>query len=331
MTNRDRLHALHNRKPVDRLPMLEWAIWWDLTLNRWYDEGLPRDIEFWRIGPSLGMDYHRQFWIVPRADNCPGPEHHGGAIIKNEAEYEALLPCLFPKDAVTRYSDEFARLKPAHDSGELIIWLTLEGWFWFPRVLFGIEAHLYSFYDYPQLYHRMAEDLLEYNLRLIDEFCAYQMPDFISVTEDLSYNHGPMISKALFDEFMLPYYKRFTAECKKRGIKVFMDSDGDIMPIIPWLIDAGVNGIYPLERMAGVDVARIRQQYPQFLMMGGFDKTVMHKGEAAMRSEFERLLPVMKSGGYLPAVDHQTPPDVSLETYRVYVKLLAEYVRRAAE
>ena len=49
---------------------------------------------------------------------------------------------------------------------------------------------------------------------------------------------------------------------------------------------------------------------------------VMKHGEEAMRAEFERILPAIKSGRYIPSVDHQTPPDVSVENYRVYVRLL---------
>lgn len=60
-------------------------------------------------------------------------------------------------------------------------------------------------------------------------------------------------------------------------------------------------------------------------MIGGYDKTIMHLGEEAMRREFERLLPAMRSGRYIPGVDHQTPPDVSLDTYKTYVRLLKEY------
>ncbi len=52
---------------------------------------------------------------------------------------------------------------------------------------------------------------------------------------------------------------------------------------------------------------------------------VMSRGEAAMRAEFERLLPLMRQGGFIPSVDHQTPPGVSLENYRIYLKLLKEY------
>ena len=56
----------------------------------------------------------------------------------------------------------------------------------------------------------------------------------------------------------------------------------------------------------------------------------MNKGENEMRAEFERLLPTMKSGGFIPSVDHQTPPGVSLSNYRVYLKLLNEYCAKAA-
>jgi len=44
-----------------------------------------------------------------------------------------------------------------------------------------------------------------------------------------------------------------------------------------------------------------------------------------MRAEFERLLPLMRSGGFIPSVDHQTPPHVTLDEYRLYRRLLNEY------
>ena len=62
-------------------------------------------------------------------------------------------------------------------------------------------------------------------------------------------------------------------------------------------------------------------------MVGHYDKMVMNKGEAAMRAEFERIAPLMKTGGFVPSVDHQTPPGVSMAEYRTYLRLLAEYVK----
>jgi hypothetical protein len=51
----------------------------------------------------------------------------------------------------------------------------------------------------------------------------------------------------------------------------------------------------------------------------------MNLGEAAMRAEFERLTLLMKSDAFIPRVDHQTPPGVSLQHYRDYLRLLQEY------
>jgi len=72
-----------------------------------------------------------------------------------------------------------------------------------------------------------------------------------------------------------------------------------------------------------------RRRRPRLLMVGHFDKMTMNRGEAAMRAEFERLAPLMRTGGFIPSVDHQTPPGVSLEEYRVYLRLLERYSGRA--
>ena len=42
-------------------------------------------------------------------------------------------------------------------------------------------------------------------------------------------------------------------------------------------------------------------------------------------AEFERLKPIIKAGGFIPSVDHQTPPSVPLENYRIFLKLFNEY------
>jgi uroporphyrinogen-III decarboxylase len=63
--------------------------------------------------------------------------------------------------------------------------------------------------------------------------------------------------------------------------------------------------------------------------IGAFDKMVMNKGEAAIRAEFERLLPTAASGGFIISVDHQTPPGVALEDYRLYLRLYREYAEKA--
>ena len=327
MKNRERfLAVLNNKMPDDRLPMMEWASWWDKTVSSWYSEGLNHTQGLFE---QLGLDIHRQFWLGGKTPDCPTEASHGAGILKTAGEYDALKDRLYAFTPVENAVSQLKNLKPLHDGNEIAVWLTFEGFFWWPRTLFGIEAHLFSFYDEPELYHRMCEDLLDWQLKALELFCAVLTPDFMTIAEDMSYNHGPMLSKETFYEFCAPYYRRLVPELKKRGIKVFVDTDGDVTPMIPWLLDVGVEGVLPLERQAGVDVFSIKRQYPGFLQIGAFDKTVMHKGEQAMRAEFERVLPAMRLGGYIPSVDHQTPPDVSLENYRIYVRLLKEYCEKA--
>ena len=330
MTNRERFLAALNGTPTERLPMIEWAGWWDKTISNWETQGFPlnagRDegYHFW------GLDLHDQHWISPQSPDCPKPAGHGKGIMETEADYEKLLPFLYQDTSIDRMVEWMKRMKPRHESGESVIWWTFEGFFWYPRTLLGIEPHLYAFYDQPELMHRINQDLLAFNLKALEAAVSVFSPDFMTIAEDMSYNKGPMLSKSRFDEFVAPYYKQLVPELKKYGIRVLVDTDGDVEPIIPWFAECGIQGVIPLERQSHVDVARIRQNHPEWLMIGGYDKTIMHLGEEAMRKEFERLLPTMKKGRYIPAVDHQTPPDVSLENYRIYMRLLAEYTRRAA-
>jgi hypothetical protein len=326
MTPRERfLSILNFEKPDDRLPMVEWAAWRAKTLDRWKQEGLPRGITWDGSLEHFGLD--KLVCISAR----PGPVSHRGGLITDEASYEAIRPYLYTDSIIENVKKSAADLKPRHDRGEVIIRLWLDGFFWFPRTLFGIEAHLYAFYDQPELMHRMNRELAEFNVRVVEQLFPVFKPDMVGFAEDMSYNHGPMLSYELFKEFLTPYYQQVIPHIKKYGVKPLVDSDGDITSMIPWMKEAGIGGAYPLERQAGVDIKVVRRDYPDFLMLGAYDKMVMPRGEAAIREEFDRILPVMKSGGYIPSVDHQTPPGVSLENYQTYTRLFREYAEKAAE
>ena len=330
MTNRERFINIFNFKPVDRVPVMEWAVWWrDKTIKRWEEEGLPVGLSRNDIYKYFDLDDHYQYGFSMRRPGFPAAAHHGAGVINDERNYDEVKKFLFPENAVSCNSEYLKSLSVRHDKGEFPLWFAIDGYFWHPRNMFGIENHLYSFYDQPELYNRICSDAVDFQIRTIEQYCEYMTPDYISIAEDMSYNHGPMLSKQMFDEFLAPHYKRIVPVLKQRGIKVFVDTDGDVTPLIPWLLEVGIDGIFPLERQAGVDVAKIREDYPDLLMIGGYDKLIMKNGEAAMRAEFERLLPVMKKGGYIASVDHQTPPDVSLENYKIFVKLFKEYSVKA--
>lgn len=318
--------ALSFSRDPDRLPAVEWASWWDKTILEWKTEGLPNELtENDDICAFMGLDKLHQFWFQTKEDACPLPVYHGGPIISDEKGYEEIRKYLFTDTLLDKAYNDIRRFTANPGNEDSAVWYTLEGFFWFPRTILGIENHLFAFYDQPELMLRINSDLCAFNRKLIDVLYSLIEPEFMTFAEDLSYNLGPMLSKEQYDEFILPFYRELTPLIKNRGSRVFIDTDGFVEPLIPWFLEGGVEGILPLERMAGVDVNRIRQNFPRLLMIGGFDKTVMHLGEDAMRAEFERLLPAIISGGYIPGVDHQTPPGVTLKNYRIYMKLLYEF------
>ena len=323
--------ALYFEPPTGRIPMIEWASWWDQTWNRWKGEGLPEQLDVSQSVEYFGLDPMTCLAAPVRTEGCPHEPFHGAGIIKNAEQYEQIRPYILQDSGIEWLRYSMTEHKARHMDGTLIIRQWMDGFFWFPRTLLGIENHLFAFYDQPELLHRINRDLLEFHLKTIERTYDVLVPDFVGFAEDMSYNHGPMLSEELFDEFLLPYYRRLIPEIKNSGSRVLGDSDGDITQMIPWLLRAGIEGVYPLERQAGVDIVQIREAYPNFLMLGGYDKMVMSRGEGAMRAEFERILPAMRSGGYIPSVDHQTPPEVSLENYRIYLRLFAEYAQKAAE
>lgn len=326
MTSSERLGNLIRGKPIDRLPVIEWAPWWNLTAERWVREGVPQEkTGYYELHKYFGLDPCMQTHLWFKSAALPPPPHHGAGIIRDRDDYKAIKKYLYiqPGHNIT---DEYIKwLENSRKNDDAVHFFTVEGFFWYPRTLFGIEPHMYSFFDYPELLKEICEDYSEWLIRAFQYAAETFRFDFMSFAEDMSYNNGPMLSKACFDEFLAPYYKRVIPELKKIGVPVFIDSDGDITMAVDWYAETGADGMFPLERQAGVDVGIYIKKQPQMTFLGHFDKMCMKFGEKAMRAEFERILPSAKAGKVIISVDHQTPPDVSLENYKTYVRLFKEY------
>lgn len=319
-------------KQTDRMPIIENSLWWDLTVHRWASEGLPmgknyayamRDVV--AIQEYFGLDLLAHWWVRPYTERTPFAKTVGAGMgaVDEESYEKLLLPTLYPEP---RMEEDFIRMvRKLKGEGKLILELILDGAFWEPREYMGIEAHLYSFYDQPTLYQRMLSDMKEWQKKAV-EYAMNTLPfDYVTFAEDMSYNNGPMLGKEHFDEFLAPYYREMVPLLNGYGLPVLIDSDGDISEAIAWFNEVGAVGYHPLEKQAGVDVNVLRKRYPNTAFIGNFNKMIMNGGEKALRAEFERLDPSIRGGRYILSVDHQTPPSVSLENYRTYVRLLKEY------
>ncbi len=328
MNHVERFRAVMNFQPFDRLPQIEWAPYWDLTIARWQNEGLPDAADAFGIRRDFGLDPYLQVRMGAVNHRAPRTDGPGHPFVRNVDDYRAVRPIILEAHEAT--VDSLAAWRKRQDEGEVVIWISLDGFFWCPRTLLGIEPHLYAFYDHPELMHMINQDLADMHVRILRRLAGVCKPTFMTFAEDMSYNNGPMLSEAIFDEFLAPYYRQVVPVLKEMGTTIIVDSDGDVTQLMPWLLKVGCDGVLPLERQAGVDGALLRRNHPRLAMIGHYDKMVMPLGERAMRAEFDRLLPLARGGGFIFSVDHQTPPGVSLQQYRTYLQLLHEYSIRAA-
>jgi len=153
--------------------------------------------------------------------------------------------------------------------------------------------------------------------------------DAVYLWEDMAYRNGPMISPAMFRTFMSPYYRRVIDCGRALGIEVFeVDTDGDCSLLIPLFLDAGVNMLLPFEVQAGMDIREVRARYGRRLIIeGGLDKRALARGQDAIRAEVDAKVPaLLRDGGFIPAIDHLVPPDVSLADFEFYLRYLRDVV-----
>ena len=198
------------------------------------------------------------------------------------------------------------------------------------RDLVGFERLNYLFYDDPILITMMMDDRAELIIQMLERILDKTTIDWFCFWEDMAYKNGSMISPDMFRKFMMPRYRLITDYLHKRGIDlIFVDSDGDISQLIPLWLECGVNGMWPFEVQAGMDVLMLRKEYGRdLLLIGGLDKRELAKGKKEIEQEIiKKVPPLIKDGGYIPRPDHSIPPDVSYDNYKYFM----EYLRKVIE
>jgi uroporphyrinogen decarboxylase len=153
----------------------------------------------------------------------------------------------------------------------------------------------------------------------------------LMVHEDFAGKSGPLVGPRQVHQFIAPYYRRVWNLLRSRGARLFwIDSDGDIAPILPALVDAGINVIFPVEPVGGMDIVRLREQYgTRLAFIGGLDKHVLRRSQAEIAAELEyKIPPMVRSGGCMLGLDHRIPNATPLANYRFYIQKAWEILDR---
>jgi hypothetical protein len=358
MNNRERFLAAMQFQKTERPCHMEHGFW-DETYARWSHEGLPKEVvlpELFFRSPLNDMfgyfDVSKIAYVMVEQYYIPAFEEvtisrtqtdrvfrssrgvllreKKGSVsvpqfleypIKSRADYDALRPRL-TSSPEKRYRDDWAeQMRFIRGQERDIVATHMEGFFGYPRELLGVEHLLTMYYDDPGLMHTMINDHLELLMALYEPVIRDVRPDFAFIWEDMCYKNGPLVSPRIFREFMLPAYQKLTHFIKQLGVRnIIVDSDGNIERLIPLWLEGGVTGLLPFEVKCGLDVNRIRQQYPHLQIVGGVEKHCLEHGKAEIDAELQRVLPgMLAQGGYVVSLDHWVHDGIPMENFQYYV------------
>ncbi|MGQ9730571.1 MAG: uroporphyrinogen decarboxylase family protein [Candidatus Zipacnadales bacterium] len=363
MTHRERFIECALGKPVDRPPF--WLFWspWSRTWARWEKEGKPPEVSDHRsfmqpdsppatlpvnLGPCPPLprqvleedeDYivHTDSWGIVRRDY-----KHG------ESMAQFLKFPVADWDDWRRFKDE--RLDPNHPARLAGPWRE-QGQQWmaagvpiqlgyFPdctvfgavRWLLGDEEGLLAFYTDPELVHEIMGQMTDIFITVFNEVAKHVRVDVIHIWEDMCGRQGPLISPHHWQEFIGPCYRRIKEFAVDHDIPLLsVDTDGKPDDIVPPMMEAGVNYLWPNEVAAGCDVNDYRRRFPELALMGGIDKRALAQGPEAIEAELDRIWPAVKLGRYIPDLDHLVPDDVSWPNYYHYCVSLKQRVYAMAK
>ena len=239
-----------------------------------------------------------------------------------------------------RFDPSDPRRKPRDWSGELIehynnsdgpVGLRID---WGPGrgikngYMMGMDRFLEMLTAEPGLIADMFQFWADFVIETARDFLENIRFDFAFFNEDgMGFKNSTMVSPETYRRIWAPPMRKVTDFLRGRGVEVIgYLTSGNIRPLIPALLELGVNLHMPLECAAGLDARRLRGEFGRdLLMIGNISRQSLMDGPAAVEKEFrEKVPPLMESGGYIPAVDDLIMPDVPCASYRRYAELVGE-------
>ncbi|HQK93501.1 MAG TPA: uroporphyrinogen decarboxylase family protein [Armatimonadota bacterium] len=142
--------------------------------------------------------------------------------------------------------------------------------------------------------------------------------DLFLVLSDLGGQHGPLISRTMFREFVAPYLKEMADTIHSLGAKVLYHSCGNIRAFVPDLVDLGVDVLDPIQPTGPeMEPESLASEWGgRICFHGGIDvqHVLPHGTPEEVRAQVRRYCEVLGSrGGYILAPAHLFQPDIPPE------------------
>lgn len=294
MTSKERIKAVFDNRTPDRPPVFDLlandalvsylsgkqaGVGDELTVYQAYGEGL--------------IDATRQRIFVPLEQGSKTLED--GRILHSHRWTQWLEPMDFVsvEDAVEDLKSKIHKLDKKADSEiseQNHKWLTEYNYLSeqiTPCVLIGntmLKIGLMSLYetygweiysliqaDHPELVEEYFEKTTIQSIRSI-ELMEYPKEMLAVITcMDIAGKNGPLVSPAFLKNSFFSRLKRIVDAYHNKGLPFIFHSDGNLTPVMDELVNCGIDGLNPIDVAGGMDVKKIREPYPDLILVGGVD------------------------------------------------------------
>ncbi len=199
--------------------------------------------------------------------------------------------------------------------------------FWHDAIdLLGMENLLLKMYDAPAIVDAVLTHCVDFyaevSRRIFEE--AADVIDIFFIGNDFGTQRGPQIGEAQFRRFVLPHLKRLIDLGHRYNLKVLLHCCGGFAPLIPAMIEAGLDGLQALQpNCRGMDPVVLKREFGDAItLMGAINTQLLIEGTPEQaRAETRRVLEIMMpGGGYVACPSHdyileETPVENLLAVY----------------
>jgi uroporphyrinogen decarboxylase len=241
---------------------------------------------------------------------------------------EQILGYPFPvfRDALEEQKSHVERIHAADRAAvghmEVTIWETS----WYMR---GMENLMCDMMSGDPMAEALLDRVTDISVKRAESF-ARAGADALFLGDDVGMQHTIMMSEGLYDEWLKPRLKKVidAARAIKPDILVFYHSCGHVTELIPYLIEAGVDVLNPVQPEC-MDFAEIHRRFGDALSFHGTigTQSVMPFGtpEEVRRKVFENLDIAGEQGGLYVCPTHLLEPEVPVENVVAYVQACIDY------
>jgi uroporphyrinogen decarboxylase len=165
--------------------------------------------------------------------------------------------------------------------------------------LFGIEEFMVNLHERPAIVRAALERICgfyyEANERFFD--AAGDLVDGSFTGNDFGTQRDLMVSPEQLEGFIFPWFRKFTAQAKRRGYQVLLHSCGSVHRVIGTLIGAGVECLHPLQALAGnMDAVTLSRDFGgKIAFLGGIDtqELLVRATPGEVRAEVRRVMSLL--------------------------------------